>query len=83
MSENVENIVIEHLKALRNDLREFRTAHEQDMKDIKQRLNHVERGIISLKHDSVSVYEDQARQQTRLDDLAERIERLERRLELS
>lgn len=49
MTDNVENPVLEHLLALRNELREFRTRHDQDMSDIKQRLTTLERGIGSMK----------------------------------
>lgn len=83
MTDNVENIVLEHLRALRNDLREFRTRHDQDMSDIKQRLTTLERGIGSMKRDTAELYDDHARQQASIDRLAERVDRLERRLELS
>lgn len=83
MTDNVENIVLEHLRALRNDLREFRTRHDQDMSDIKQRLTTLERGIGGMKRDTAELYDDHARQQASIDRLAERIDRLERRLELS
>lgn len=46
MPENIDNIVIEHLKSLRIELREFRSLHESDISDLKQRLTHVERGML-------------------------------------
>jgi archaellum component FlaC len=82
MTENVENLVLEHLRALRNELREFRTRHDEDMSDIKQRLTTLERGIGGMKRDAAELYEDHARQQASIDRLAERIDRIERRLEL-
>lgn len=83
MTDNVENLVLEHLRALRNELREFRTRHDQDMSDIKQRLTTLERGIGGMKRDTAELYDDHARQQASIDRLAERVDRLERRLELS
>jgi archaellum component FlaC len=82
MTENVENLVLEHLRALRNELREFRTRHDEDMSDIKQRLTTLERGIGGMKRDAAELYEDHARQQASIDRLAERIDRIERHLEL-
>ena len=82
MTENVDNLVLEHLRALRNELREFRTRHDQDMSDIKQRLTTLERGIGGMKRDTAELYDDHARQQASIDRLAERIDRIERRLEL-
>jgi uncharacterized coiled-coil protein SlyX len=81
MTENVENLVLEHLRALRNELREFRTRHNEDMSDIKQRLTMLERGIGGMKRDTAELYDDHARQQAGIDRLAERVDRLERRLE--
>ena len=38
MTDNIENVVIEHLKALRGEIKEFRSKHDADMADIKHRL---------------------------------------------
>lgn len=83
MADNVENLVLEHLRALRNELREFRTRHDQDMSDIKQRLITLERGIGGMKRDTAELYDDHARQQASIDRLAERVDRLERRLDIA
>jgi len=45
MSDNVENLILEHLKALRNELRGFRVESREDFASIKQRVNSLERGI--------------------------------------
>lgn len=74
---------IEHFLALRTDLREFRTQHDQDMSDIKQWLTTLERGVGGMKRDTAELYDDHARQQASIDRLAERVDRLEKRLELS
>lgn len=83
MSDDIANIIVEHLRALRNDLQAFRSQHERDMGDLRERLSHVERGIAGVKRDHSDQYEDAARQQLSIDKLLERVDRIERRLELA
>ncbi len=45
---NVDNMIIEHLKAIRADV----SAIKEDAREIKTRLTSVESGIGSLKRDS-------------------------------
>jgi len=45
---NVENMIIEHLKAIRADI----STIKEDAREIKTRLTSVEAGIGSLKRDS-------------------------------
>jgi hypothetical protein len=52
MTGDIDNIVIEHLKALRGELREFRNKHDADMVDIKHRLTALERGMSAVKRDA-------------------------------
>ena len=82
MTENVENVIVEQLKAIRNDIREFRQANTHEHTNIKARLASLESAIVNVKRSEVDTYADIARQQISLDSLAERVERLERRLEL-
>jgi hypothetical protein len=83
MNDNVDNLVIEHLKALRNEIKDFRTHYESDTADIKHRLTAVERGIASIKHDNATSYDEQIRQQVSMDKIVERINLIERRLEIT
>ncbi len=83
MNDNIENLVLEHLKALRNELRSFRTRHDEDMDDLKQRLTTLERGIAGMKRDTAELYDDHARQQAAIDRLSSRVEKLERQQELA
>ncbi len=83
MTDKVENLILEHLKALRNELRDFRARHEQDMDDLKFRLATIERGQAGMKHEAADQYDNYIRQQVNIDQLTKRIERIERRLELS
>lgn len=79
MTDNVENLLLEHLKAIRADLGSLKA----DLKENTQRLGRVEVSLVSLRRDSIHVEEGQVEQDMRLDRLAERLERIERRLELS
>lgn len=82
MSDNVENLILEHLKGFRNEFRDFRTKYDQDIDDIKHRLTTIERGQGGMKHDAADQYDNYVRQQISIDQLAKRIEHLERQLEL-
>lgn len=43
MGTEMDNIILEHLKALRNELKEFRSETREDLQKIKMRLNSLER----------------------------------------
>lgn len=83
MSDNINDIVVEHLKALRGELKEFRNKHDRDMADIKHRLTALERGMGAVNRDASDYYESQVAQQITIDRLSERLDRIERRLELT
>jgi phage shock protein A len=68
MTNEVENIILEHLRAMRADI----LALKADTRDIKARLASIEIYIATM-------HGDQARTAVSLDDLAERVERLEHR----
>ena len=78
MTDNVENLIIEHLKHIRG--RVDRIA--EDMTDVKLRLSSLESAMVHVKREVSSGDETDARQQVSLDRLADRIERIERRLDL-
>jgi predicted nuclease with TOPRIM domain len=65
---DTDNIILEHLRALRADLAELKN----DMRDVKARLGSIENYIAIL-------HGDQARSGGRIDDLVMRVERLEKR----
>lgn len=75
MADNVENLILEHLKALRNDLREFKTEAMADLSMIKYRLT-------SLESQVASIHSDMALIHGRIDRVDAHIDRIERRLEL-
>ena len=49
--ENIDNLIIEHLKALRSDLAAMRSEMQSDFQDVKGRLNHLESSNASVKRD--------------------------------
>ena len=77
--ENVENIILEHLRAMRADVAGIR----EDMQEVNQRLIGLEAGVGCLKRDTGDLYTENANQHIRYDRLASRIEKIERRLELN
>ena len=74
--ENMDNIIIEHLKALRNELKEFRQETREELQTIKMRINSVERGLAGSHDDNVII-------QTRMDRVDSRIDKIEKRLDLA
>ena len=83
MSDDVDNLILEQLKGFRNEFRDFRTKYDQDMDDVKHRWIVLERGQGTMKHEAADQYDNYVRQQTAIDQLTQRIEHLERRLELA
>ena len=78
MTDNTENPVLEHLRLMRADLNTIRN----DIREIKNRLTSVENTVASVKRDIGDLYTEVAGQNLRHDRMADRIERIERRLEL-
>ena len=77
--ENVEDLILEHLRSIRSDI----TGMRDDIREIKQRLSNLESGIGSLKRDTADLYSENAAQHLRYDRLADRIEKIEKRLEFT
>lgn len=79
MSENIENLILEHLKRFQ--------AGQDDMKrqlqEINRRLSNLESGQGSIIQHLGHLASADASQQMSIDALGERITRIERRLELS
>ncbi len=76
--ENVEDIILEHLRAMRADIAGIR----DDMLEVKHRFCGLAAGIGGLKRDAGDLYPENAGHHVRYDRLAARIEKIERRLEL-
>lgn len=81
--ENVENLVLEQLRALRNEILAFRSENQGEFSEIKHRLTRVESSIAHMRGESVGTQEDVYRQQGVIDSIKERLQRIEKRLELT
>lgn len=78
MADNVESIVLEHLRALRAG----QDRIENELRDIKGRVSAVEAGLNGVRRDLVALAEADARLQVAMDRMGDRVDRIERRLEL-
>ena len=76
--DNVENLIIEHLRAIRTDIGFLK----DDSREIKSRLNSIEQVVVGVRRDSASQYGDIVDTHSRYDRLAERIEKIEQRLDI-
>lgn len=79
MTDNLENLVLEQLKAISADI----ASVKEDTREIKSRLVIVESGIASLRRDGGDFAASIADQHLRHGRLNDRIDRIEKRLELS
>lgn len=79
MSENIENLILEHLKRFQ--------AGQDDMKrqlqEINRRLSNLEAGQGSIIQHLGHLASADASQQMSIDALGDRIDRIERRLEIA
>jgi hypothetical protein len=78
MFDNIENPILEHLHHIRSRVELI----VDDMSDLKLHISSLESAMVSVKHEVAHGDETDARQQVTLDKLAERVHRIERRLEL-
>jgi len=52
MSENVDNLILEHLRLLRNEVAGLRTEMHEAFRDVKLRLGSVESIAVSIRRDA-------------------------------
>ena len=79
MDADPPNIIVEHLKALRVEV----AAVKADTSEMRSRMGQVETGIAGLRRDFAHADENTAILSVRIDRLIERMDRLEKRLELA
>ena len=79
MTENIESLVLEHLRHIRGRVDKI----ADDMDDLKLRMSSLENAMVLVKREVNFGDETDARQQITLDRLSARIDRLERRAEIS
>jgi len=83
MSESIDNLILEHLRMLRNEVAGLRSEMHDEFRDVKLRLGSVETAVVAIRRDTADQMGDAVRQQLRIDQLADRLDRIERRLELT
>lgn len=81
MTEEVENLILEQMRAFPNQIEGLRTEMRSEFQDVKLRLNRMESTLIGIRRNEVDSAEDTARQQVNIDRLVERVQRIERRLD--
>jgi septal ring factor EnvC (AmiA/AmiB activator) len=79
MTDDIENLVLEQLRAIRTDI----ASVKEDTREIKSRLVIIESGIAGLLTDGGDFAASIADQRLRYDRLNDRIDHIEKRLELS
>jgi hypothetical protein len=79
MTENIENLMLEHLKKIQAEL----SASKERDAEIMRRLSQIEGGLARIYRDEGQNYAEIVEDRHAVDRLKERIERIERRLELS
>ena len=75
--ENVENIILEHLRAMRGDITEIK----DDVRELKGRMANLEAGQATMLQQLGHQASVSAQQHVSYDRIVERVERIEKRLE--
>ena len=78
MADDPENLVLEHLRAIRADVHEIKTVQ----KEHGHRLTRVEIGVAALRRDQAGDAENVAHLESRIDRMRDDIERIKRRLDI-
>jgi uncharacterized coiled-coil protein SlyX len=79
MNDNVENLLLEHLKRFQTAL--DRIEHKQD--ELMGRVANLEASVASLMQHLANLSAADAAQQLAIDNVSRRLDRIERRLELT
>lgn len=79
MSEDRDDLVLKILRRIQSDASDIRARQDEMI----GRLAGIEREIVSLRRDQVEVMDRQLRMQGALDRIDQRVERIERRLDLA
>jgi len=76
--ENVENLILEHLRAIRSDV----GAVKDDVRELKSRMANLEAGQATMMQHLGHQASVSAQQHISYDRIIERVERIEKRLEI-
>ena len=77
MTDNVENLILEHLRVLRASIDRVGDS----LNDLKARVGQIEEHIAGMRRDMSMLHADIVITHKRLDGLENRVERIEKRLE--
>lgn len=83
MTEDISNLILEHSRALRNEIASLRGDMQSEFKDVKQAPSRLGCERVDAAPRKPAGEEEAVRQQASIDRLAERIDRIEKRLDLS
>ena len=78
-AEELASVTLEHLRAIRAT----QSDHTERFARLESRINSLELVVAGMRRDLSHMYGDIVEQHARMDQLAARVERIERRLELS
>ena len=79
MIESLDSLIIEHLRHIRGRVDQI----ADDVTDLKHRISGLETAMVLVKREVTASDETDVRLQMSIDKLVERIQRIEKRLELS
>ena len=79
MTEPNENLILEHLKRFQAG----QDRIERKLEEVITRIGHLEIGLAGLRRDFAHADENAAGMSVRMDRMSERIQRIEKRLELA
>ena len=79
MSDNVENLMLEDLKRFQATL----DSMQRDIREVKVRQSETHTAVLALRCDQVNDAEVTAHMQAQMDRFGDRLDRVERRLDLT
>ena len=79
MADNINNLIVEHLRAIRTEI----ALVKDDTSEIKMRLTSIDERLTLAEKGIANIHGDLAIVQVRIDKQSDRIERIEKRLELT
>ena len=82
VTDNAENLVLEMLKALRNEIKSHSIKMDEQFESVRLRLSSIESHLVSLQREIVDLRADVVIVHSRMDKFETRLDRIERRLDL-
>ena len=78
MADKIENLMLEHLKKIQGE----QSASRERDRELMTRLGQIETMIARIGRDNAHAFEEQIEDRHALDAIKDRVERIERRLEI-